>query len=60
MVSEVCGLYDVIKLGVSGLQFSEETAVGKFFGEAVRWIRDVARLASEESRLTIRHRYESA
>lgn len=49
MVSEVCGLYDVIKLGVSGIQLSEETAVGKFPVEAVRWIRDVERLVSEES-----------
>ena len=49
MVSEVCGLYEVIKLGVSGIQLSEETAVGKFPVEAVRWIRDVERLVSEES-----------
>lgn len=52
-VSEVCGLYEVIKLGVSGIQLSEETAVGKFPMEAVRWIRDVERLVNEESHLRI-------
>jgi pyruvate kinase len=51
MVSEVSGLYEMIKLGVSGIQLSEETAVGRFPVEAVRWIRDVERLVEEEGYL---------
>lgn len=50
-VAEVCGLYEIIKLGVSGIQLSEETAVGKFPLEAVRWIRDVERLVTDEGEL---------
>ena len=48
-VAEVCALYEIVKLGVSGIQLSEETAVGKFPLEAVRWIRKVERLVNEES-----------
>jgi len=51
MVSEVCGLYEVIKLGVSGIQLSEETAVGRYPVDAVRWIRDVERLVNREGSL---------
>jgi pyruvate kinase len=48
-VAEVSALYEIVKLGVSGIQLSEETAVGKFPLEAVRWIRDVERLVNDES-----------
>jgi len=48
-VAEVSALYEIIKLGVSGIQLSEETAVGKFPLEAVRWIREVERLVNDES-----------
>lgn len=51
MVSEVCGLYEVIKLGVSGIQLSEETAVGRYPALAVRWIRDVEQLVNSEGAL---------
>jgi pyruvate kinase len=56
MVSEVTGLYEMIKLGVSGIQLSEETAVGKFPVEAVRWIRDIERLVEAEGYLASAHR----
>ena len=56
MVSEVSGLYEMIKLGVSGIQLSEETAVGKYPVEAVRWIRDVERLVEAEGYLATAHR----
>jgi pyruvate kinase len=56
MVSEVTGLYEMIKLGVSGIQLSEETAVGKYPVEAVRWIRDVERLVEAEGYLASAHR----
>jgi pyruvate kinase len=48
-VAEVSALYEIVKLGVSGIQLSEETAVGKFPLEAVRWIREVERLVNDES-----------
>jgi len=50
-IAEVCALYDVIDLGISGIQLSEETAVGKFPLEAVRWIKDVERLVNKQGRL---------
>jgi len=56
MVSEVSGLYEMIKLGVSGIQLSEETAVGKYPVEAVRWIRDVERLVEAEGYLATAYR----
>jgi pyruvate kinase len=56
MVSEVSGLYEMIKLGVSGIQLSEETAIGKYPVEAVRWIRDVERLVEAEGYLATAHR----
>jgi pyruvate kinase len=59
MVSEVTGLYEMIKLGVSGIQLSEETAVGKFPVEAVRWVRDVERLVEAEGYLASAHRRAS-
>jgi pyruvate kinase len=59
MVSEVTGLYEMIKLGVSGIQLSEETAVGKYPVEAVRWIRDIERLVEAEGYLASAHRRAS-
>ena len=59
MVSEVTGLYEMIKLGVSGIQLSEETAVGKYHVEAVRWIRDIERLVDAEGYLASAHRRAS-
>jgi pyruvate kinase len=56
MVSEVTGLYEMIKLGVSGIQLSEETAVGKYPVEAVRWVRDIERLVEAEGYLASAHR----
>ena len=50
-IAEVCALYDVIDLGISGIQLSEETAVGKFPLEAVRWIKDVEKLVNQQGRL---------
>jgi pyruvate kinase len=52
----VTGLYETIKLGVSGIQLSEETAVGKYPVEAVRWIRDVEKLVEAEGYLASAHR----
>src|SRR2546423_8151409 len=49
LVAEVSALYEIVELGVSGIQLSEETAVGKFPLEAVRWIRGVERLVNDES-----------
>ena len=59
MVSEVTGLYEMIKLGVSGIQLSEETAVGLYPVEAVRWVRDVQRLVEAEGYLASAHRQAS-
>ena len=59
MVSEVTGLYEMIKLGVSGIQLSEETAVGKYPVEAVRWIRDIEKLVEAEGYLASAHRRAS-
>jgi pyruvate kinase len=47
-VAEVCALYELVTLGVSGIQLSDETAVGKFPLEAVRWIRAVEKLVNDE------------
>jgi pyruvate kinase len=59
MVSEVTGLYEMIKLGVSGIQLSEETAVGLYPVEAVRWVRDIERLVEAEGYLASAHRQAS-
>jgi len=59
LVSEVTGLYETIKLGVSGIQLSEETAVGLHPVEAVRWVRDVERLVEAEGYLASAHRRAS-
>lgn len=50
-ISEVCALYETIKLGVAGIQLSEETAVGRYPLEAVRWIRDIERIVVGEQQL---------
>lgn len=52
-IAEVCALYDTIKLGVSGIQLSEETSVGKFPVKAVKWIRDIEELVREEGQLNV-------
>jgi len=52
-IAEVCALYETIKLGISGLQLSEETAVGHFPEKAVRWIRDIENVVVNEGRLAI-------
>lgn len=52
-IAEVCALYETIKLGISGLQLSEETAVGKFPVQAVKWIRDIEALVTQEGKLRL-------
>lgn len=52
-ISEVCALYETVKLGVSGIQLSEETAVGKHPLKAIKWIRDVEDLVIKEGRLEV-------
>lgn len=50
-ISEVCSLYEIMKLGVTGLQLSEETAIGKHAVPAVEWIRRIEKLVIDEGRL---------
>ncbi len=52
-IAEVCSLYDTVKLGISGIQLSEETAIGKFPVRAVEWIRRIESLVIEEGRLKV-------
>lgn len=52
-ISEVCALYETIKVGVSGIQLSEETAVGAYPVEAVRWIREIEKLVCRGEQLDI-------
>lgn len=41
LISEICGLSDVLEMGVDGIQLSEETAEGKFPIEALKTVQDV-------------------
>ena len=41
LISEVTALHDAIKNGISGIQLSEETAVGKYPIECVKLVFDV-------------------
>jgi len=52
-IAEVCALYDTIKLGISGIQLSEETAVGKYPAKAIEWIRRIEALVHEEGNLNL-------
>lgn len=52
-IAEVCALYETIKLGISGVQLSEETAVGRFPEKAVKWIRDIEALVVKEGKLKL-------
>ncbi len=47
-ISEVCSLYEILKLGVDGLQLSEETALGEYPEAAVQWVRRIEQLLAEE------------
>ena len=47
-ISEVCSLYEILKLGIDGLQLSEETALGEYPEAAVRWVRRIEELLAEE------------
>ena len=47
-ISEVCSLYEILKLGIDGLQLSEETALGKYPEAAVQWVRRIEELLAEE------------
>lgn len=47
-ISEVCSLFEILKLGVDGLQLSEETALGKYPEAAVQWVRRIEELLAEE------------
>ena len=51
-ISEVCALYNILKLGVTGLQLSEETAIGKHPVPAVEWIRKIENLVVSEEKLS--------
>jgi pyruvate kinase len=52
-IAEVCALYETIKLGISGIQLSEETAVGRHPIQAVQCIRQIEHLVAEEGRLRV-------
>ena len=47
-ISEVCSLYEILKLGIDGIQLSEVTALGRYPDEAIRWVRRVEELLVEE------------
>ena len=48
LVSEVCSLYEILKVGIDGLQLSEETAFGKYPVAVVQWVRRLEELIAEE------------
>lgn len=48
LVSEVCSLYEILKVGIDGLQLSEETAFGKYPVAVVQWVRRLEELLAEE------------
>lgn len=50
-ISEVCALYNMLKLGVTGVQLSEETAIGKHPVRAVEWIRSIEKLVIDEEKV---------
>lgn len=50
-IAEVCALYNTLKLGVTGIQLSEETAIGKHPVRAVEWIRDIEKLVINEEKV---------
>lgn len=48
-VAEVDSLYDLLRLGIDGVQLSEETSVGRFAEESVSFIRDTVNRFRESS-----------
>lgn len=50
-IAEMCGLYDTFKMGVYGIQLSEETAVGKFPFKCLEVIQEVLETIEAENRV---------
>ena len=51
LIAEVCGLADALRVGIGGLQLSEETAVGKHPVEVLKMIERVRKSVSDEAKL---------